>query len=124
MKPQPATTLYDPDSTASPAVARHLDFVDYAAEVPVHTHRKGQLIIARYGAVSCYAENDIWIVPPDCAVWIPGGIPHSAKASMLFFNDTATTEIYTLSLHDALPISSDWSLPASADRPLPARSQP
>src|SRR3712207_8391495 len=25
---------------------------------------------------------------------------------MIFFNDTATTEIYTLSLHDALPISS------------------
>src|SRR3712207_8329497 len=24
----------------------------------------------------------------------------------IFFNDTATTEIYTLSLHDALPISS------------------
>src|SRR2546430_10795814 len=24
-----------------------------------------------------------------------------------FFNDTATTEIYTLSLHDALPISDD-----------------
>src|SRR2546422_8201727 len=29
-----------------------------------------------------------------------------------FFNDTATTEIYTLSLHDALPISS----PARAPR--------
>src|SRR5690349_23488923 len=26
--------------------------------------------------------------------------------SLFFFNDTATTEIYTLSLHDALPISS------------------
>src|SRR2546430_13513138 len=25
-----------------------------------------------------------------------------------FFNDTATTEIYTLSLHDALPISADY----------------
>src|SRR3712207_6860881 len=25
-------------------------------------------------------------------------------ASIFFFNDTATTEIYTLSLHDALPI--------------------
>src|SRR5207248_10133688 len=25
-----------------------------------------------------------------------------------FFNDPATTEIYTLSLHDALPISVDW----------------
>ena len=28
-----------------------------------------------------------------------------------FFNDTATTEIYTLSLHDALPISCDNSSP-------------
>src|SRR3712207_7058200 len=27
--------------------------------------------------------------------------------SIFFFNDTATTEIYTLSLHDALPISKD-----------------
>src|SRR3712207_7688037 len=26
-----------------------------------------------------------------------------------FFNDTATTEIYTLSLHDALPIFHHWS---------------
>src|SRR3712207_9159680 len=36
----------------------------------------------------------------------------------IFFNDTATTEIYTLSLHDALPISNgkldpyeNWRLP-------------
>src|SRR2546425_4208546 len=29
----------------------------------------------------------------------------SALMSFFFFNDTATTEIYTLSLHDALPIS-------------------
>src|SRR2546429_7026353 len=28
-----------------------------------------------------------------------------ADKSFFFFNDTATTEIYTLSLHDALPIS-------------------
>src|SRR5436189_1128068 len=31
---------------------------------------------------------------------------HYLSASSFFFNDTATTEIYTLSLHDALPISS------------------
>src|SRR5260221_1616623 len=34
---------------------------------------------------------------------------HSDACTVLFFfffNDTATTEIYTLSLHDALPISS------------------
>src|SRR5947199_9409379 len=29
----------------------------------------------------------------------------SVFLSFFFFNDTATTEIYTLSLHDALPIS-------------------
>ena len=27
-----------------------------------------------------------------------------ADCDVFFFNDTATTEIYTLSLHDALPI--------------------
>src|SRR2546426_2780458 len=30
-------------------------------------------------------------------------------SSFFFFNDTATTEIYTLSLHDALPISGEFS---------------
>src|SRR3712207_8662409 len=34
-----------------------------------------------------------------------------------FFNDTATTEIYTLSLHDALPISGQGLRPA---RELPS----
>src|SRR2546429_5353940 len=33
--------------------------------------------------------------------------------SFFFFNDTATTEIYTLSLHDALPI-----LPSTDDREI------
>src|SRR5947209_17664952 len=33
-------------------------------------------------------------------------VPRLVVSSLLFFfNDTATTEIYTLSLHDALPIS-------------------
>src|SRR3712207_8923447 len=33
-----------------------------------------------------------------------------------FFNDTATTEIYTLSLHDALPISQPQRVRHDADR--------
>src|SRR2546430_13243234 len=36
-----------------------------------------------------------------------------------FFNDTATTEIYTLSLHDALPICEDWSCPKSQKLHIP-----
>src|SRR2546421_5469420 len=39
--------------------------------------------------------------------------PHSLL--FFFFNDTATTEIYTLSLHDALPISRARSSPRRPD---------
>src|SRR5476649_2178275 len=35
---------------------------------------------------------------------LPSKVMRSLAASFFFFNDTATTEIYTLSLHDALPI--------------------
>src|SRR4051794_41359049 len=34
-------------------------------------------------------------------------MPPLANSIFFFFNDTATTEIYTLSLHDALPISNN-----------------
>src|SRR5437870_10666343 len=36
------------------------------------------------------------------------------RLSLLFFTDTATTEIYTLSLHDALPIWSSSTMPGPA----------
>src|SRR5258707_8646546 len=39
--------------------------------------------------------------------------------SVFFFNDTATTEIYTLSLHDALPISERF-FARLAPTPVPA----
>src|SRR2546427_3874695 len=47
--------------------------------------------------------------------------------ALFFFNDTATTEIYTLSLHDALPISGHraerrWPLDYAADAALGAGS--
>src|SRR5256885_11847705 len=43
-------------------------------------------------------------------------------SAVFFFNDTATTEIYTLSLHDALPIlASQKAAPATAARPTTPR---
>src|SRR2546430_13603411 len=49
------------------------------------------------------------------------------RSLVFFFNDTATTEIYTLSLHDALPISvpADGAEPAGlrAERPGQRRRQ-
>src|SRR3712207_9440481 len=47
---------------------------------------------------------------------------HLFKSLFFFFNDTATTEIYTLSLHDALPISFDherWS-GSRSEQPKPS----
>src|SRR2546429_3302315 len=47
--------------------------------------------------------------------------------SFFFFNDTATTEIYTLSLHDALPISFSLRSPLlvyTAPRPIEFRVSP
>src|SRR2546426_12735043 len=46
------------------------------------------------------------------------------SSCFFFFNDTATTEIYTLSLHDALPISKDGDVMGALDDPsvhAPAR---
>src|SRR2546429_6570200 len=49
-------------------------------------------------------------------------IPNPPAVSFFFFNDTATTEIYTLSLHDALPISS--TAPTLHDRTCNTRTGP
>src|SRR5256885_11520356 len=40
-----------------------------------------------------------------------------ARLCFFFFNDTATTEIYTLSLHDALPIYDDNGVAHVGGRP-------
>src|SRR6266853_6857147 len=47
-------------------------------------------------------------------------LTHSFISFFFFFNDTATTEIYTLSLHDALPISG----PPCSGSPPPDRQRP
>src|SRR2546429_1370608 len=43
--------------------------------------------------------------------------------TFFFFNDTATTEIYTLSLHDALPICSGPTRGRQSARPARPRMQ-
>src|SRR4029079_19837954 len=48
------------------------------------------------------------------------GVTACVSLCFFFFNDTATTEIYTLSLHDALPIWCGPSRP-QAPEPLPHR---
>src|SRR2546429_9770845 len=47
-------------------------------------------------------------------------VRHRTLLNFFFFNDTATTEIYTLSLHDALPISG--TMEAFVESPIYART--
>ena len=46
-----------------------------------HAHRKGQLLYTLRGVIHCEIEAGIWIVPPQCALWIPGGMSHAARGA-------------------------------------------
>ena len=46
-----------------------------------HHHRKAQLLFTVRGVINCEVEDAVWIVPPQCAVWIPGGLPHTVFGS-------------------------------------------
>ncbi|WP_413204921.1 AraC family transcriptional regulator [Rhodospirillum sp. A1_3_36] len=48
---------------------------------PRHHHQKAQLLFTVRGVINCEVEDAVWIVPPHCAVWIPGGLPHTVFGS-------------------------------------------
>lgn len=61
---------YDPDSQYDAAVAFRIQVVAEEQYIPLHHHRKGQLILALGGAITCEVENAMLMVPPQYAVWI------------------------------------------------------
>ncbi len=78
----------DVDQIATPALSVRVDVGQTRTEVPDHQHRKGQLVFALAGSVTCRIPDGLWMVPPHCAVWIPGGLAHSniatANARLIF----------------------------------------
>src|SRR5688572_13979388 len=46
-----------------------------------HKHRYGQLMYVMNGVVRVEADNNIWTVPPRCALWLPGDTLHSGRAA-------------------------------------------
>lgn len=71
----------DVDDVSAPVIAVRVDVIGTKDEVPDHRHRKGQLVFALGGAVTCRVPTGLWMVPPHCAVWIPGGMQHSNLAT-------------------------------------------
>ncbi len=50
-------------------------------ETDFHRHRKGELVLMLRGVLTCEVEGALWVVPPQSALWIPGGVLHKAKAA-------------------------------------------
>jgi len=50
-------------------------------EMDFHQHRKGELLLALRGVLSCEVEGSFWIVPPQSAIWVPGGVVHKFDAA-------------------------------------------
>lgn len=68
---------FDADSFKQKAVALRVGISESDAEQPVHSHRKGQLVLVLNGWVTCNAPGAMWLAPPQSGVWIPSGVPHS-----------------------------------------------
>ncbi|MFB4363064.1 helix-turn-helix transcriptional regulator [Pantoea sp. BS_8] len=92
-----AVALPDIDSVPRPVFALSASMVSRGWEHETHQHRKSQLIYSVRGVLNCEIDEGMWIVPPQCAVWIPGNMPHSARGA-------GNTECYCLFVEpDALP---------------------
>ena len=91
------TLSRDVDSFSRPIVALSATSVTKGWENARHQHRKAQLIYSARGILNCEIEDGVWLVPPQCAIWIPGDLPHSARG-------TGETECYCLFVEpDAAP---------------------
>ena len=55
--------------------------LDTLEQSPRHHHQKAQLLFTVRGVINCEVEDAVWIVPPHCAVWIPGGLTHTVFGS-------------------------------------------
>ncbi|MDR3511351.1 MAG: helix-turn-helix transcriptional regulator [Caulobacteraceae bacterium] len=45
---------------------------------PRHSHRRAQLIFASSGVMSVTTDEASFVIPPERAVWVPGGVAHEA----------------------------------------------
>ncbi|MEJ1965008.1 MAG: helix-turn-helix transcriptional regulator [Gammaproteobacteria bacterium] len=75
-----STEWTDPDEVSRPVVTigAEIEKLD-ALEMEFHRHAKSQFLLILKGVVSCEVEGGLWVVPPQSALWIPGGVLHSIK---------------------------------------------
>jgi AraC-like DNA-binding protein len=69
---------HDYEDVPRPVVGIGHDF-PASFELADHRHRRGQFLYAASGVVAVGTPGGTWVAPPERAVWIPAGIPHSVR---------------------------------------------
>jgi AraC-like DNA-binding protein/quercetin dioxygenase-like cupin family protein len=83
----------DPDLVPRPLVTYGAAGVDMASlseqqtdvhdrkEMDFHRHQKGQLVLLLRGVLTGEVEGSLWMVPPQSAIWVPGGVLHKITSA-------------------------------------------
>lgn len=66
------------DHVARPVIAIGHTYPD-SFELAEHRHRRSQFLYAATGVMAVSTPTGAWVAPPERAVWIPGGTPHSVR---------------------------------------------
>jgi AraC-like DNA-binding protein len=66
------------ENVPRPVVAIGHDYPS-SFELDQHHHIRGQLLYAAKGVVAVSTPQGAWTAPPERAVWIPAGVPHSVR---------------------------------------------
>lgn len=66
------------DHVARPLIAIGHDYPD-SFELAEHRHRRSQFLYAAMGVMAVRTPAGTWVAPPERAVWIPAGTPHSVR---------------------------------------------
>ncbi|UCT05961.1 AraC family transcriptional regulator [Enterobacter mori] len=95
-----------------PVLSIRSDNLTDSWELKPHNHPEAQLIFSPKGTIICEVKKTIYLVPPQCAIWIPTNIEHSTRGAgntscyCLFVDTTKIMglpeECTTLSVHPLL----------------------
>jgi AraC-like DNA-binding protein len=76
-----SASSFDPDICEASVVGCTIYSSVEEPWVPMHQHRRGQLLMTWDGVVGCELKDSVWPVAPDCAFWIPGSCLHRSFVS-------------------------------------------
>lgn len=73
----------DPDLVPRPvlSIGAVIESPGQRHEMDFHNHRKGELLLLMRGVLTCEVEGGFWLVPPQGAIWIPGGVSHKVTGA-------------------------------------------